>query len=309
MTKVSVIIPLFNKEQFIEQTLQSVLNQSYKNLECIIVDDGSTDNGPQITQRFIDRNNLSWKLISQQNAGQTKARNHGIRLSNGDYLAFLDSDDLWAPTKIQSQLDAMMKNPRCVLVLSAYVIFDRRRSRLRVVRHKSSKRMNSRWLDMRGFGGGLESLGLVRRRTIDELGMFDEELSTSSGLDLSLRLAQRGEIVLLRQIGLYYRISDGQWHGNSEALKHDLIRLISKYGASNSKKLVALQESYFYWTEVRSKGLMEFVKSAFLAIINFEISRLSMLESLLSRNLYSQILGWLERKQTTEFLSDIEVQR
>ena len=162
---------------------------------------------------------------------------------------------------------------------------------------------------MRGFGGGLESLGLVRRRTIDEIGMFDEELSTSSGLDLSLRLARCGEIVLLRQIGLYYRISDGQWHSNSDALKSDLIQLISRYGTSDSKKLAALQESYFYWTKVRSKGLTEFVRSAFLAIIKVDIHKISMLESLLSRNLYSQLLGWLERKQTAEFLGHIELQR
>jgi glycosyltransferase involved in cell wall biosynthesis len=309
MTKVSVIIPLFNKELFIEQTLQSVLNQSYKNIDCIIVDDGSTDNGKQITQNFIDRNNLSWKLISQQNAGQTKARNHGIRLSSGEYLAFLDSDDLWAPSKIQSQVDAMNANQKCVLVLSAYAIFGHRTSSLRVVRHKRSRRMNSRWLDMRGFGGGLESLGLVRRRTIDEIGMFDEELSTSSGLDLSLRLAHCGDIVFLRQIGLYYRISDGQWHGNSDALKRDLIKLISSYGAPNSKKIEALQESYFYWTKAHSRGLLEFVKCTFLAFIKLDIYKVLMLESLLARNLHAQILGWLERKQTTEFLSRFEVQR
>jgi glycosyltransferase involved in cell wall biosynthesis len=309
MSKVSVIIPLFNKEQFIEQTLQSVLNQSYKNLECIIVDDGSTDNGQQITQKFIDRNNLSWKLVSQQNAGQTNARNNGIRLSSGEYLAFLDSDDLWAPTKIESQVDAMIKNPECVLVLSAYAIFGDRTSRSRVVRHKRSERMNSRWLDMRGFGGGLESLGLVRRITIDEIGMFGEELSTSSGLDLSLRLAQRGEIVLLRQIGLYYRISDGQWHGNSDALKRDLIKLVSRYGAHNSKKLVALQDSYFFWTKAHSKGLLELVKCAFLAFIKLDVYKILMLESLLSRNVSARVLGRLERKRTDEFLSQIELQR
>ena len=309
MNKVSVIIPLFNKELFIEQTLKSVLDQSYKNLECIIVDDGSTDNGPEITRRFIEQNRLSWKLVSQPNAGQTKARNSGIRLSSGEYLAFLDSDDIWAPTKIQSQVDAMIKKPGCVLVLSAYAIFGDRTKRPRVVRHKRSNRMNSRWLDMRGFGGGLESLGLVRRSTIDEIGMFDEGLSTSSGLDLSLRLAQCGDIVLLKNIGLYYRISDGQWHGNSDALKSDLIRLIIRYGASNSKKLVALQESYFYWTKVRSKGLFEFVKGMFLAIIKLDIYRISMLGSLLSRNLYSQLLGLLVRKQTAEYLSQIRAKR
>ena len=139
--------------------------------------------------------------------------------------------------------------------------------------------------------------------------MFDEELSTSSGLDLSLRLAESGDIVLLKSIGLYYRISDGQWHGNSDALKSDLARLISRYGASNSKKLMALQESYFYWTKVRSKGLLEFVKGTSLAISKLDTPKLLMLGSLLSRNLYSQLLGWLERKQTTEFLSQIKAQR
>lgn len=309
MSKVSVIIPLFNKEKFIEQTLQSVLNQSYKDLECIIIDDGSTDNGPQITQNFIARNDLPWKFVSQKNAGQTKARNHGIQISTGEYLAFLDSDDLWPPTKIQTQMNAMLENPECVLVLCAYVIFGGNGTRPRVVRHKKSNRMNSRWLDMRGFGGGLESLGLVRRRTLDEIGMFDEKLSTSSGLDLSLRLAQCGKIVLLNQIGLYYRISAGQWHGNSDALKRDLIRLTGMYGTSNPKKLVALQESYFYWTKVRSLGLMEFVKSTLLAIVKLDIYKLLMLESLLARNLHSQLLGRLKRKQTTEFLSRIEAQR
>ena len=309
MNKVSVIIPLFNKEQFIEQTLQSVLDQSYKHLECIIVDDGSTDNGPQIAQRFIDRNNLSWKLVSQQNAGQTKARNHGIRLSSGDYLAFLDSDDLWASTKIQSQVDAMIKIPGCVLVLSAYAIFGGRTSRLRVVRHKRSEHMNSRWLDMRGFGGGLESLGLVRRRAIDEIGMFDEELSTSSGLDLSLRLAPCGEIVLLRQIGLYYRISDGQWHSNSAELKRDMTKLANKYGGPKSQKLTALHDSYFYWTKVRSAGNLEFIKGTFSALIKLDIYKIFMLKSILARNLHSQFSGWRERKHTAEFLSHFEVQR
>ena len=309
MIKVSVIIPLFNKENFIEQTLQSVLNQSYKDLECIIVDDGSTDNGPQIAQSFIAQNNLPWKFISQENSGQTKARNYGIQISSGEYLAFLDSDDLWPPTKIQTQIDVMLENPECVLVLSAYAIFGGNGTPPRVVRHKRSNRMNSRWLDMRGFGGGLESLGLVRRKTLDEIGMFDEELSTSSGLDLSLRLAQYGKIVLLKQIGLYYRISAGQWHGNSNALKHDLIRLNRMYGAPNPKKLVALQESYFYWVKVRSLGLIEFVKSLLLALIKFDIYKLLMLKSLLIRNLHSQLLGRLNRKNTNEFLSRIEAQR
>jgi hypothetical protein len=203
----------------------------------------------------------------------------------------------------------MIQNPGCVLVLSAYAIFGDSAKRPRVVRHKRSKRMNSGWLDMRGFGGGLESLGLVRRLTIDLIGTFDEDLSTSSGLDLSLRLEQCGELVLLKEIGLYYRISNGQWHGNSDALKHDLIKLTHKHGASNTRRLVAFHDSYFYWANVYPKGLFGFVGSIFLAIIKLDIYKILMLKSLLSRNLYSRLLGWLERKRTTGFLVHIGVQR
>jgi len=309
MSKVSVVIPLFNKEQFIEQTLQSVLDQTYKNLECIIVNDGSTDNGPQITQQFIDRNSLSWKLVSQSNAGQTKTRNHGIRLSNGEYLAFLDSDDLWAPSKIELQVQALTQRPECVAVLSAYAIFGEGTTIPRIVRHKRYKCMNSRWLNMRGFGGGLESLGLVRRSTLNEIGFFDENLSTSSGLDLSLRLEDSGEILLLKEIGLYYRISDGQWHSNSAELKRDMTKLASKYGDPNSQKLSAWHDSYFYWAKIRSRGHFEFIKGTFSALIKLDVYKILMLKSLLARNLLSQFSGWVGRKDTIEFLSRIGVKR
>ena len=306
---VSVVIPLYNKESYIIQTLQSVLNQTYSNLECIIVDDGSTDKSVEITSRFISDNKLSWSLITQVNSGQTKARNRGIHEARGEYIAFLDSDDLWPVDKIELQVEAIEKNSKSVLVLCSYAIFSEGKSIPRVVRHVKSKKMNTRWLDMRGFGGGLESLGLLRRKTLDQVGLFDESLSTSSGLDLSLRLEKIGEIVLLKQLGLYYRISSGQWHSNPVALKQDLKSLREKHPQVNQKDVSKFQESYFFWAAVRQDGYVTFAKSLLKSFISADAIRLRMIRSLVLRNFNSRILGWVHRKETREFLNAMGIRR
>jgi glycosyltransferase involved in cell wall biosynthesis len=307
--KVSVIIPLFNKEAFIEQTLQSVMKQTYKNFECIIVDDGSTDDSVNVVKKFIEENRLPWKLLSQSNSGQTKARNNGIRNSVGDYLAFLDSDDLWPPDKIELQVKAIERTPNTVLVLSAYAIFKNASSVPRIVRHKNALKMNAEWLDMSGFGGGLESLGLVKRTALNQIGLFDENLSTSSGLDLSLRLERVGEIVLLKQLGLYYRISSGQWHANPVALKRDLLTLNDKHPGSHTKNVSRLQDAYFFWTAVRLEGLLAFIKALAKSLSALDLIKLSMCKSLVLRNYHSKVLGWLERKKTRRFLMAMDMRR
>ena len=308
-SKVSVIIPLFNKEAYIERTLRSVMNQSYKNIECLIVDDGSTDNSVNIVNKFIEENQLPWKLLSQSNSGQAKARNNGIRKSVGAYIAFLDGDDLWPPNKIELQVKAIERDPNVVLVLSAYAIFSNTSSVPRIVRHKTALKMNTRWLDMRGFGGGLESLGLMKRTTLDQIGLFDENLSTSSGLDLSLRLERIGKIVLLRQLGLYYRISSGQWHGNPVALKRDLLTLKDKHVESNTEKVSKLQDAYFFWTALRLEGLLAFGKALVKTLVTLDLIKLSMCKSLVLRNFHSRALGWLERKKTRRFLMTMDMRR
>jgi glycosyltransferase involved in cell wall biosynthesis len=306
---VSVVIPLYNKESYIIQTLQSVMNQTYANLECVIIDDSSTDQSFTLVSKFIEESKLPWTLISQPNSGQTRARNHGIRRARGEYIAFLDSDDLWPVNKIELQVEVIEKNPNSVLVLNSYAIFSQGSSIPRVVRHKKSKKMNSHWLDMRGFGGGLESLGLLRRKTLDQVGFFDETLSTSSGLDLSLRLEKIGDIVLVKQLGLYYRISSGQWHSNPVALKQDLITLNEKYPQADELQIARFQESYFFWAAVRQDGYVAFGKALFRSLISLDLIKLRMIKSLVLRNYISRILGWVHRKETNRFLMSMGIRR
>ena len=304
--KVSVIVPLYNKEKYIEKTLVSLRNQTFKDFECLIVDDGSTDGSVKVVKNFIEKYNLDWQLIMQKNSGQTKARNVGIRYSNGLYVAFLDADDLWTPDKLHLQVSILDKFPDCSLVLTSYAIFKSFDSIPRLVMHANPKRMNLRWLDMRGFGGGLESIGMSPRKYLDAADWFDESLSTSSGLDLSLKLGSLGDIRILSEVSMYYRISTGQWHSNFEPLKRDLEILKVRHAGDFSKKIGRRHQSYFYWVNLRSCSPIETVKAVFSNLIMFNSSRINMLCSLLSRNLWAQICGFFHKKQTLRFLNDFK---
>jgi len=104
MKKVSVIIPLYNCEKYIEENIKSVFKQTYKSIETIIVDDGSTDNSLLIAKKYECE---SVKIYSQPHSGACRARNLGFKKSNGDYIQYLDSDDLLSPNKIESQVNIL----------------------------------------------------------------------------------------------------------------------------------------------------------------------------------------------------------
>lgn len=104
---ISVIIPMYNTKNYIEKTIESVLTQTYNNLEVIIVDDGSTDTGAEIVQALMLKDSRI-KYFLQSNQGVSAARNNAIEHSTGEYLAFLDSDDIWLPEKLQKQMNRII---------------------------------------------------------------------------------------------------------------------------------------------------------------------------------------------------------
>lgn len=103
---VTVIIPVYNGGKFLEEALQSVFDQTYQNMEIIVVDDGSTDNSADIAQRYPGVN-----YIYQENQGVSVARNTAITKAKGEFIAFLDSDDFWMPDKLSIQIEYMLRNP------------------------------------------------------------------------------------------------------------------------------------------------------------------------------------------------------
>jgi glycosyltransferase involved in cell wall biosynthesis len=295
---ISIIIPLYNKEDFIERTLRSVVLQDISNWECIIIDDGSTDSSLERVNEFISKNSGNWKVVSQVNSGQTAARNHGVSLASGKYFAFLDADDLWPKSKLRSQFEILESDSDIALVLSAFAIFKDHVSNPRVVRHKDSHKMNKRWLQMSGFGGGLESVGMMRRTPLLEQEVFDRTLSTSSGLDLSLHLEKIGKIVLLPQIGLYYRINSGQWHADTGELSKNLEILCNRYRGSFGDNLAVNHAAYLYWISARSLGKRYLLWEMLKAVLNLKNRRLWMLGNLVWRNIVATRLGRSKMSQT-----------
>src|SRR5436309_7380613 len=112
MPKVSVIIPVFNGERYIRQTIESVLAQTYRDFELLVIDDGSTDGTAEAVKEY----EKDLRYVHQGNGGASKARNQGIRFSQGKYIAFLDADDLWEPEKLTIQVEFLERNPKIGLV-------------------------------------------------------------------------------------------------------------------------------------------------------------------------------------------------
>lgn len=106
---VSIIIPIYNSTNYLEDTLKSVVNQTYKNYEAILIDDGSTDNSMKIAYKFAEKNKKI-KIIKVEHQGVSNARNIGIKSANGRYLTFLDSDDVWLPNKLEEQIKFIKEN-------------------------------------------------------------------------------------------------------------------------------------------------------------------------------------------------------
>ena len=123
MPTVSVIIPLYNKSRYVMYAMNSVFAQTFEDYELIIVDDGSTDDGPQQVLAYSD---LRLRLIRQTNAGPGAARNRGITEANGKYIAFLDADDEWLPTFLEESITVLRNHTTCVLSTSTYFLGEKR---------------------------------------------------------------------------------------------------------------------------------------------------------------------------------------
>ena len=138
--EVSVVVPAYNSVAYTVETVESVLGQTYSDLELIVVDDGSTDHTREALRPYFDR----IQYVYQENEGACRARNLGITLSKGEYVACLDCDDLWLPNKLEQSISVLEANPGAAFVFTACYtidpdghILDEIRYRLRAQIHKS----------------------------------------------------------------------------------------------------------------------------------------------------------------------------
>ncbi|WEX74946.1 glycosyltransferase family 2 protein [Sinorhizobium numidicum] len=220
--RVAVVIPAYNAELYISETLKSVAEQTHQNLEIMIVDDGSTDSTPTICRAFTASDGRV-KVISTSNHGVAAARNRGIKETSAEYIAFLDADDIWHPTYIDRQLSALHElPPEWGAVYALYRLIDAHgrcfgsgpavHARGYIfARHLAFKFV--------GNGSGL----MVRRRVIEKIGGYDpsyaaQNLEGCEDFDLEIRIARHFnvEVVPLGLVG--YRIHAGSMSSNRERM-------------------------------------------------------------------------------------------
>ena len=189
MANVTAVIPVYNYEQFIADAVDSALGQTYKDMEIIVVDDGSTDNTGEILKRQYGS---KIKYIYQENRGLSAARNLGIKLSSGQFIALLDADDIWLPEKIELQIQ-IMGNSDLIGIVSCggYNINEKGKViNIHVTRNYQTKTdfMNDLLLRNVVSGG---SYALVRKECFEKAGMFDENLKSAEDWDMWLRISKR----------------------------------------------------------------------------------------------------------------------
>ncbi len=187
---VSVIIPAYNRGWIVCEAVDSVLAQDYPNLEVIVVDDGSTDNTQDLLIKYKDR----IRVVYQKNSGVSAARNIGIKNANGEYIALLDSDDLWCKKKISSQIDFFRNNPEA-LICQTEEIWIRNGKRVNPkIKHKKPSGMI--------FEASLSlclvspSAVMIKKTLFDSVGLFDEKLPACEDYDLWLRISLEYPIYL-----------------------------------------------------------------------------------------------------------------
>lgn len=219
---VSAIIPMFNAESYIAETIESVNSQTYPNVEIVVVDDGSTDASYTLVQELVLTSRFPITLINQVNSGVSASRNRGVESSRGELIAFLDSDDLWKPSKLVKQLNLLATCPDAVGVMCAYEQFDSKSRNVvsQIVPSCTEKFMRD-WLSLRGPGPLLPSTLLMKRSVWDQAQGFDERLSTAADADYGFRLFQRGPLLVIPEPLTCYRLSEGQMHRDPVTLESD----------------------------------------------------------------------------------------
>lgn len=189
--KVSVVIATYNAAPFLGDAIESILNQTFRDLELIIVDDGSTDETPQILDRYSDRRII--RLRNETNQGVARARNRGNMVSRGQYLAVQDADDLSTPDRIEKQVAFLDAHPEIGLVGSQGVLFgEGSRTDLRVPLHDTEIQTL-----LLGENCLLHSSLMMRREVFEAVDGYDETFVAAPDYDLVLRIAECAQVANL----------------------------------------------------------------------------------------------------------------
>lgn len=212
---ISVIIPVYNGDRYLSETIDSVLNQSYRPVDVVVLDDGSTDNSADIAQGYLP----SIKYYYQPHSGLASALNHGISKAEGEYFAFLDADDLWMPDKLELQMKAFEADPTIDMVFGHMRQFfspdleDTLRTKIVLIEEI--------------MPGHFKAAMLIRRESFFRAGLFDAKWQIGDFVDWYLKAMEKGlKSFMIPDLVMKRRIHENNMVIRQKRLQSDYLRIL-----------------------------------------------------------------------------------
>jgi glycosyltransferase involved in cell wall biosynthesis len=240
---VTVIIPCYNGEAFVQEAIKSALGQTYQRVEVIVIDDGSTDRSAEIIQA------LPVRYIHQENRGLTPSRNRGIKESRGSYIVFLDADDRLLPEAIKTGLDVLQERPECAMTIGDHLFVREDGSYLAHSRKEFRGSSHYEALLVSNFIEMISSV-LFRRSVFEAVGGFDPQLRVAEDYELYLRIARDFPVCCHTSVVAEYRQHKSNVSHNSElmlTLTLQVLKREARHTFGDIRRLDAFLEGLRTW--------------------------------------------------------------
>ena len=243
---VSVIIPTYNRANLIGKAIKSVLKQTYQDFEIIVINDGSTDNTEDVIRGFPDKR-VEYIKKYKKNKGISVARNIGIKVAMGKYIALLDSDDEWLPEKLDKQINVLQsESPKVGVVYSNALYIDESGKNINRKLDNSKKAEGNIYEDLLGkYCVGYPSSFLIKKECLNRVGLFDDLLSGQEDWDMWIRIAKYYRFSLIKIPLVKYRLHSNQISKNLGVKNIAANRILVKYANELQRRPYANSKHHF----------------------------------------------------------------
>lgn len=300
---VSVVVPLYNGAATVQRTLASVLGQTWANLEILVVDDGSTDDGAQRVAAFAAVDPRV-RLLHQPNGGVATARNFGAAHAQGDYLAFVDADDLWAPEKIALQMEALLEGGEGVGLVYTWAALIDAQDRIYSTRHRPRAEGQVFRELCRGNFIANGSSALMRRSAFERVGGYDPTLRQRGAqgcedLMIYLAIAEHYEFRLVPRFLTGYRVAEGSMSSDARQMLRSWELTLAAYRARYPQYAPEFRNhrrEMIYWLALRAFTLGPLTAIAPLLVQHWGLNALELFPRAPS-------LAWITLKARTPHLA------
>lgn len=263
---VSVIIPSYNRERYLPDAVRSVFQQTYPALECIVIDDGSTDHTSSVLQRLLTQY-PSLRVARKRNGGPSSARNLGLRLCSGSLVSFLDADDILLPDKLERQVNFLYNHPDVGIVYGDYLVVTEDLTPMALFVAEIPHTLDQ--VDAFCYRNWFNPLvPMIRKEVTDTVGDFDEELSVAEDWDYWIRCASVTRLSYMAGPVALYRQHGEQLHRDYFRMRNACIRVAMKHFGHSRERLrgamaaIELTHAKHLWKE-------HDVSASFVALLKY----------------------------------------